>query len=113
MDAREIAAWWKARGEAELEQLLFWRWDPLGVSDMFPNATGEYSAYAWPLAKLAIDGADAEVIADAMAALERGPMGLGPAPGRGERHRREVAAAILAWHAESAGLWAAGQDPMA
>lgn len=30
----------------ELRQILYWRWDPLGVNDAFPLNAGEYDRYA-------------------------------------------------------------------
>lgn len=29
----------------ELRQILYWRWDPIGVSDEFPLNAGEYDLY--------------------------------------------------------------------
>jgi hypothetical protein len=106
MDAAQTAAWWAARGEAELGQLLYWRWDPIGIRDAFPNTTSEYDSYAWPLAKLALDGADADAIAAELERLERDHMGLGRHPlSTGDEHRLEVAEAILSWHRRSLDRW--------
>src|SRR3954451_22436586 len=70
------AAWWRQAGEQELRELLFWRWDPIGVSGSFPNARDEYDAYAPRVAALLRGGASGEGIHPALdqVAVER--MGL-------------------------------------
>lgn len=42
------AQWWDETGEYELRQILHWRWDPIGVSSVFPYAADEYDDYALP-----------------------------------------------------------------
>jgi hypothetical protein len=112
MDEEQIAAWWEARGEAELDQLLFWRWDPIGVNDSFPNTIGEYTSYAGSLARLAIDGAGADTIAEALHVIERDQMGLASRdPERAAQHRRAIATAILDWCEASIDRWATDRDP--
>ncbi|WP_027007683.1 hypothetical protein [Conexibacter woesei] len=111
MDARETAAWWTARGEVELGQLLYWRWDPIGLNDVFPNTAGEYDDYAWPLAQLAIDGAGPDAIAESLHHIECDSIGLSPHPSRTEEHRHEVAEAILYWYQASIDRWATDRDP--
>lgn len=48
---------------AELGQLLYWRWDPIGVSESFPSATDEYGDYARDLMGLLRAGAGVDTIA--------------------------------------------------
>ena len=42
----ELVRWWAETGERELRQLLYWKWDPIGVNDSFPWAVDEYDGYA-------------------------------------------------------------------
>ena len=42
----EFALWWSETGERELRQLLFWKWDPIGVNPFFPRTADEYDGYA-------------------------------------------------------------------
>lgn len=58
------------RDVAELEQLLYWRWDPIGVSDSFPCATDEYGDYARDLTRLVRLGAGREAIAEYLRFVE-------------------------------------------
>jgi hypothetical protein len=94
------SSWWRAHGEAELNQLLYWRWDPLGVSDMFPDTIDEYTGYAAPIARLAAAGVGVEAIAAQLREFETNDMGH--ASGR-EEARAAVAQAIVAWYAASIG----------
>ena len=38
--------WLEQTGLLELSELLYWRWDPLGASESFPDSDEEYDAYA-------------------------------------------------------------------
>jgi len=38
------AQWWDETGECELRQILHWRWDPIGVANVFPYAADEYDS---------------------------------------------------------------------
>lgn len=40
------ARWWDETGDYELRQILHWRWDPIGVANVFPYAADEYGNYA-------------------------------------------------------------------
>src|SRR3954447_12365351 len=94
------AAWWRQAGEQELRELLFWRWDPIGVSGSFPNARDEYDAYAPRVAALLRGGASAEAI-DAhleQVAVER----MGLAPGR---PRAAVGTEVVRWYERSPHRW--------
>jgi hypothetical protein len=48
----EDRAKWRAEGIAQLAQILYWRWDPLGMSQLFPDTAGEYDQYAEKLVDL-------------------------------------------------------------
>ena len=101
--AAEFARWWRETGERELRQVLFWRWDPLGVSDYFPNTADEYDGYAPGVVALLRLGVAPDVLADHLDFLEREPMGLPP---RDATPRIEVAELLGAWFVNSIDAWA-------
>jgi hypothetical protein len=103
--AAEFRRWWGETGEGELRQVLYWRWDPLGVSGYFPNTADEYDDYAPGIVALLRLGVGDEVLADHLAFLERQPMGL-PSPDGGRRG--EVAALLCAWFHSSLDAWRSG-----
>jgi hypothetical protein len=98
----QFARWWRETGDSELRQVLFWRWDPIGVSDYFPNSTDEYDSYGPGVVALLRAGAGEEDVADHLGFVERETMGL-PVddPGR----RAEVAELLTTWFANSVGSW--------
>jgi hypothetical protein len=97
----EHAAWWDARGEEQLRELLFWRWDPIGVDTAFPHTWDEYDAYAPRVVAVLRAGGDAAAVAAELAAIARDVIGLA-APEAAER----AAPAIVEWYAESTEAWA-------
>jgi hypothetical protein len=103
LPAARFARWWKETGERELCQVLFWRWDPLGVSDYFPNTADEYDGYAPGVVALLRLGVAPDVLADHLDFLEREPMGLPPRDGT---QRTEVAELLGAWFVNSIDAWA-------
>jgi hypothetical protein len=44
LTSEQVAAWSRT-GIAELRQLLYWTWDPIGVNHDFPRTADEYDAY--------------------------------------------------------------------
>ena len=80
LTTEEFAAWWKETGEHELRQVLVWRWDPIGVSDHFPNAADEYDGYAPQIAQALHDESTDEELARMILGFERDAMGLGASP---------------------------------
>lgn len=63
----------------QLRQILYWRWDPIGVSDAFPHTIDECDSYIWPLLRLLSGGADAAAINQHLRLLERDTSVPGPA----------------------------------
>jgi hypothetical protein len=102
LPAAEFRRWWAETGERELCQVLFWRWDPLGVSGYFPNTADEYDDYAPGIVALLRLGADDDVVAEHLEFLEREPMGLAAADGE---RRAEAAALLGAWFRSSVDAW--------
>lgn len=49
-DAREWARWWRLRGLAEMQSLLWDHWDPLGLASVEDWPRDEYDSYAGVLA---------------------------------------------------------------
>jgi hypothetical protein len=100
--AEQFARWWKETGERELRQVLFWRWDPIGVADYFPNTVGEYDDYPPGIAALLRLGVNAEGVGEHLEFLEREPMGLAaPDPDRCGR----TAGLLVEWYANSVASW--------
>jgi hypothetical protein len=97
----EHAEWFRAQGEEQLRELLFWRWDPIGVADAFPATWDEYDAYAPRVVAVLRGGGDADAVAAELDAIARDVIGL-PAP----EAARRGAEAIVAWYAESTAEWA-------
>jgi hypothetical protein len=48
LSAEQLATW-VLTGFAELRQLLYWQWDPIGVNDAFPRTANEYDSYVHTL----------------------------------------------------------------
>ena len=97
----DFARWWKETGERELQQLLYWEWDPIGVHDSFPYAVDEYDGYA-PQVVQAIRRGDAEIEITAMLEMiERDDMGLGATSDLA----KSVVRRILHWYEQSQKRW--------
>ena len=105
LEPKQWAKWWEESGERELRQILFWRWDPIGVADEFPYTQEEYDGYVAQVASLLRDAASLDAVADYLGAVERDRMGIHETP-RTEAHRREVARFLWqSWYPNSVGRW--------
>ena len=60
--------------ERRIDEVLFYVWDPIGVSDT-PAARGEYSSYTMTILKYVLDE-DLEKIASQLGKIESSLMGL-------------------------------------
>ena len=67
-------------GEHGLRQLLFWRWDPIGVSDYIPNTADEYDGYAPQIVQALRDEASDEKLVRMIQRFEHDTMGPSPRP---------------------------------
>jgi hypothetical protein len=67
----DFARWWKETGERELRQLLYWVWDPIGVSGSFPWAADEYDGYASQVVQALRKGKDEADIATMLQTIEQ------------------------------------------
>lgn len=97
MDLREHDRWWQERGAAELRDLLYREWDPIGVKDLADDSIDEYDAYAGQIARRLRAGATEEDLALLLESFRR-DMGLEPAEPPLETARR-----IHAWYRASVG----------
>jgi hypothetical protein len=98
----QFARWWRETGERELRQILFWRWDPIGVADAFPTTADEYDSYGPGVVALLQAGASEDDMADHLGFVERETMLLsGDDPGR----RAEVAQLLASWFGNSIAGW--------
>ena len=51
MDQGEYERWWRDRGSAELRELLYREWDPIGLKEMADGSDDEYDAYVGQLGR--------------------------------------------------------------
>jgi hypothetical protein len=101
LSTEEHARWWKEAGGWQLCQLLYWKWDPIGVNDSFPWTYDEYDAYAGSLLELLRNGADAAKVAQHLREVAWNQMGM-------SRPASEVDATaqqIVDWYPSSIDWW--------
>jgi hypothetical protein len=105
----EHRRWWRETGEAELRQLLYWRWDPIGVNDGFPTNEGEYDAYLLRVYRTLRDSAGtrdaaAQNVAKTLADIVRDEMD-GDEYGVTAKDFAEVGERIADWYSNSQYGW--------
>ena len=102
LDAQDFARWWSQTGEHELRQVLYWKWDPIGVNFAFPNTADEYDAYAPEVVSALRNGASEEQVLDLLKTIEHKRIGL-------NRDRtdelRSLVSDITTWFAQSQRSW--------
>ncbi len=104
LDVESHAWWWKQTGARELRQVLYWRWDPIGVADSFPVTEFEYDAYLGGVLGLLKRDAGAEEIATYLHSVERERITLQTSEGT----RMAVATLLVDWYPESLARWQEG-----
>jgi hypothetical protein len=102
LSAEDFARWWKETGERELCQLLYWVWDPIGVSGSFPWAVDEYDGYATQVAQALRTGEGQAKITAMLYTIEEDRMGLGAAA---RESSSPIARRILHWYEQSQRHW--------
>jgi len=102
LSAEDYARWGDEAGFIELRQVLFWRWDPLGVDDDFPATADEYDRYARVLLARLRAGASAEQVAEYLLDVERSWMGQRFSD---DAKLSEVGERVVAWFEESMLRW--------
>lgn len=105
LSAEEHARWWKEAGGWQLRQLLYWKWDPIGVNDGFPWTYDEYDTYAGQVITQLRNEADAAEIARYLKDVASGAMGLSYSPG--SLSFDSVAQQIIDWYPSSIEWWQA------
>ena len=100
--------WWDETGKYELCQILHWRWDPIGIANVFPYAADEYDSYAPVLVDALRARASAGEISRLLATIEDDRI-FGRAPACTEEpddRLREMGEAIVGWYEASQRRWA-------
>jgi hypothetical protein len=96
----QYARWWKENGFAELRQILYWIWDPIGVNTAFPYTHDEYDRYAKVLLSKLRKGASASDVVDYLVSVEKGPMGMTRAV-----DLTPLGVRVMEWYEESIPYW--------
>jgi hypothetical protein len=71
-----FARWWTDTGEHELRQVLYWKWDPLGVNYAFPNTADEYDHYAPEIVSALRAAVSESEMVDLLSTIERERIGV-------------------------------------
>ena len=102
MDPGDHDRWWAERGARELRELLFYEWDPIGLSRLADAPLDEYEHYAGQLVRRLRAGSSTEELAAVLEGF-RADMGLEPA----EALPLEFAQRLRDWYARSLASWRA------
>ena len=102
LSTEAFARWWKETGERELRELLYWKWDPIGVSDSFPQAVDEYDGYAPQIVKALRIGASEDQVVELLKKIERDRMGL---TGNASSLLKSTVTSLASWFEESQDRW--------
>ncbi|GAC1319151.1 MAG: hypothetical protein NVSMB25_09500 [Thermoleophilaceae bacterium] len=100
LDQSEHERWWRQQGARELRALLFFEWDPIGLSELADAPLDEYEHYAGQIVRRLRAGASSEDLAAVLATFNA-DMGLEPAADR----PTEVAKKIRSWYGRSTSDW--------
>ena len=98
-----------AVGFRELRQILYWRWDPLGVDRAFPATEDEYDDYARVLMSRLRKGARSQDVAAYLSSAESGSMGQRFSD---DVKLEELGKRILDWFEESLSIWMECRDDL-
>lgn len=101
ISAEERGHWWRQRGQNELQQILYWCWDPIGVNDGFPLNEDEYDSYVGELFKLVRASASPAAIADYLGSAQREQITMSTS----DEHRLAVAKRVIEWYPNSLAYW--------
>jgi hypothetical protein len=100
MDAGEHERWWADRGARELRELLFYEWDPIGLSKLADAPLDEYEHYAGTIARRLRAGTSDEELAAVLDGF-RSEMGLEP----GAELPVDLARRLREWYSRSLAEW--------
>ncbi len=98
---RQIAAW-STVAFVELRQLLYWRWDPIGVEDAFPRTSDEYDDYARVLLTRIRRGESAQELARYLRDVETELVGQRLSDWT---TLEQFASRLIDWYEDSTGYW--------
>ena len=107
LSEEQYAKWCQGTGFQELREILYWRWDPIGVNGAFPASADEYDDYASVLLSRLRKGAQAPEVADYLLSVERESMGLRFSD---DAKLQALGERILAWYEESISRWMERND---
>ena len=93
--SREFSEWWRAGGQSELCQLLYWVWDPIDLNPEFPDAVDQYDGYALEIATALASDIPVSAVAVLLGSIEQHRMGMAA------RQLEPIAARLRAWHERS------------
>lgn len=102
LTTEEFGRWWRETGAYELQQLLLWRWDPIGVADDFPYTADEYDDYAPQVVQLLRRGGEGKALVDHLRTVEREAMD-GPLTSR--KRLGYLASFLSQWYQNSQASW--------
>lgn len=102
LSEEQYALWWNQAGFAELRQVLFWRWDPIGIDDAFPATADEYDTYVRVLLSRLQAGMTASDIATYLLEVEQSSMGRRYSE---DAKLRQVGERVITWFEESISHW--------
>jgi hypothetical protein len=78
----------------DVRKILFYEWDPIGVSQ-YSSCDDEYDSYARTVCRFLLEGADERKIAQYLGEVTRNAIGL---QGFSEDHHRQIAKKLCALH---------------
>jgi hypothetical protein len=102
LSEEQFARWVDEGGFDELRQILFWRWDPIGIEDAFPNTADEYDRYARALLSRLRAGMTSAEIAGYLLDVEQSRMGCRFSD---DAQLHAVADRVVAWLPRSVSRW--------
>lgn len=102
LSAEDYARWCCDAGFPELGQILFWRWDPIGVDESFPITADEYDSYARELLTRLRRGAGVQQVAAYLAEVEEHSIGLRFSD---DARLGALGQYVVDWHATSISHW--------
>jgi hypothetical protein len=103
LSTEEFAEWWKTTGEYELHQIVYWRWDPIGVADQFPYNADEYDQYPPQIVGALRRAESRDELVSLLRGFEHHQMGL--LPRDGTERLDEIASFLRAWFEHSQKSW--------
>lgn len=107
LSEEQYGEWTMQSGFGELRQILYWRWDPIGVDNAFPITADEYDSYVEGLLSRLWRGIQPAAIADCLRQAERESMGSGYTA---EAELLALGQRIADWHENSIDLWMRRRD---